>query len=60
MASKRLLVHDVPGAKASYLCIEELSCVEHGLLLVFRHLIEEVRVIRVVNQVDATVRELVC
>ena len=52
-------MQDVSGAKARNLRIEELSCVEHGLFLVFRHLVEEVRVIRVVNQVDATVCELV-
>lgn len=49
------LVFEVSGAQATDLRIEKLSCIEHGLLFLSRHLIEQVGVIWVLNQVDAAI-----
>jgi len=49
------LVLEVSRAQATYLHIEVLSCIEHCLLLFSCHLIEQVGVIWVLDQVDAAI-----
>ena len=43
------LILEVHRSQPTHLHIEELGCVEHGLLLLSRHLIEEVGVVRVLH-----------
>jgi len=55
MPRQRFLILEVNWAQSSYLHIEELSCIEHGLLLLSCHLIEQVGVIWMIDQVDAAI-----
>lgn len=52
------LVFQIDGSKSSGLHVEKLGCVEHRLLLLSRHLIEEIAVVRVAHKVQAAVLKL--
>lgn len=55
VALEGILSNEVLRAQACHLVIEELSRVEHSLLLFARHPMEQVGVIGVLNEIDATV-----
>lgn len=59
MSLNTILVMEVSRAQSRHLHIEKLSSIEHCLFLLSRHLIEEVGVVRVLDEVDAAAGVLV-
>jgi hypothetical protein len=55
VAFKSVLAFKILWSQASHLVVEKLCCVEDGLFLLTRHLVEKVSVVGVLNQVDAAV-----
>lgn len=59
MALERILTREVLGPKTSDLVVKELGSVENGLLFLARHLLEQIGVFRVLDQVNTAVGVLV-